>query len=61
MAADDDTQNETQAQAQEIKPIPEPAGLPLIGNLTSFDRSFPLGSFTRLADQFGEHSPETAG
>ena len=38
---------------QELKPIPEPPGLPLIGNLNDLDRSFPLGTFLRLTGQYG--------
>lgn len=38
---------------QEIKQIPEPPGLPLIGNINDLDRSFPLGSFLRLSEQYG--------
>ncbi|KAF6828429.1 bifunctional p-450-like protein [Colletotrichum plurivorum] len=34
--------------------IPEPAGLPLLGNINAIDPEFPLGSMTALADQYGE-------
>ncbi|KAI0124807.1 cytochrome P450 [Xylariales sp. AK1849] len=35
-------------------PIPEPPGLPIIGNIGSIDATFPLGSFMSLADKYGE-------
>lgn len=34
--------------------VPEPKGLPLLGNITSIDPEFPLGSMTSLADQYGK-------
>ncbi|KAF2016963.1 cytochrome P450 [Aaosphaeria arxii CBS 175.79] len=37
-----------------IAPIPEPSGLPILGNITALDAEFPLGSMKSLADQFGE-------
>ncbi|PNH46283.1 hypothetical protein VD0003_g9045 [Verticillium dahliae] len=36
----------------EETPIPEPQGLPLIGNVKEMDPDFPLGSMTSMADQF---------
>lgn len=33
--------------------IPEPRGLPFLGNITSIDNEFPLGSLVSLADQYG--------
>ncbi|KAK2772190.1 bifunctional p-450:NADPH-p450 reductase [Colletotrichum kahawae] len=38
----------------ETVPIPEPYGLPLLGNINDIDPEFPLGSMTSLADQYGE-------
>ncbi|KAM0622584.1 hypothetical protein ACHAQG_005342 [Verticillium nonalfalfae] len=38
----------------EETPIPEPQGLPLIGNVKEMDPDFPLGSMTSMADRFGE-------
>jgi cytochrome P450/NADPH-cytochrome P450 reductase len=38
----------------DIVPIPEPKGLPIIGNIGDIDQDFPLGSMVSLADQFGE-------
>ncbi|RYC93528.1 Bifunctional cytochrome P450/NADPH--P450 reductase [Fusarium oxysporum f. sp. narcissi] len=34
--------------------IPSPSGLPLLGNITSIDPEFPLGSMVSLAEQHGE-------
>ncbi|PLN85682.1 putative cytochrome P450 [Aspergillus taichungensis] len=34
--------------------IPEPSGLPFLGNIGSIDQDFPLGSFVSLADELGE-------
>lgn len=38
----------------ETVPIPEPAGLPFLGNINAIDPEFPLGSMTALADQYGK-------
>ncbi|ORY56856.1 cytochrome P450 [Pseudomassariella vexata] len=38
----------------EIVPIPEPPGLPIIGNVGDIDKEFPLGSFMSLAEKYGE-------
>lgn len=46
--------SETMAEMQATVDIPEPKGLPFIGNITSIDPEFPLGSMKSLADQFGE-------
>ncbi|KAK9342387.1 cytochrome P450 [Lipomyces starkeyi] len=35
-------------------PIPEPHGYPIIGNIPVIDPNFPLGSFVRLAEKYGE-------
>lgn len=35
-------------------PIPEPAGLPILGNLGAIDSEFPLGSILSMADKHGE-------
>jgi len=34
-------------------PIPEPKGLPFLGNALDIDTEFPLGSMLNFADQFG--------
>ncbi|KAL4914001.1 cytochrome P450 [Aspergillus aurantiobrunneus] len=34
--------------------IPEPAGLPFVGNIGTIDQEFPLGSMVGLADELGE-------
>jgi cytochrome P450 / NADPH-cytochrome P450 reductase len=39
---------------QESVPIPQPPGLPVVGNAFEFDPEFPLGTTLRLADQYGE-------
>jgi cytochrome P450/NADPH-cytochrome P450 reductase len=39
--------------ANNIVPIPEPPGLPIIG-FTDIDTEFPLGSLVNLADKYGE-------
>ena len=36
--------------------IPEPKGLPLLGNIFEIDSEFPLGSFKALADQYGKEA-----
>lgn len=33
--------------------IPTPSSLPLLGNITSIDPDFPLGSLVSLAEQYG--------
>jgi cytochrome P450 / NADPH-cytochrome P450 reductase len=33
--------------------IPEPAGLPLLGNIMAIDSEFPLGSMKALSDEYG--------
>ncbi|KAK1624421.1 cytochrome P450 [Colletotrichum phormii] len=38
----------------ETVPIPEPSGLPFLGNINEIDPEFPLGSMISLADQYGE-------
>ncbi|KAI0007502.1 cytochrome P450 [Xylariaceae sp. FL0662B] len=38
----------------ETTPIPEPPGLPFLGNLTDVERELPLRSFTSLAEKYGE-------
>ncbi|GKT85913.1 bifunctional P-450:NADPH-P450 reductase [Colletotrichum tofieldiae] len=38
----------------ETVPIPEPPGLPFLGNINEIDQEFPLGSMISLADQYGE-------
>jgi cytochrome P450 / NADPH-cytochrome P450 reductase len=34
--------------------IPEPPGLPLLGNIADIDSEFPLGSYMHLADIYGK-------
>ncbi|KAK0714759.1 cytochrome P450 [Lasiosphaeris hirsuta] len=36
------------------EPIPEPPGWPILGNAFEIDLEFPLGTFTKWADQYGE-------
>ncbi|TDZ38726.1 Bifunctional cytochrome P450/NADPH--P450 reductase [Colletotrichum spinosum] len=38
----------------ESVPIPEPPGLPLLGNINEINPDFPLGSMMAMADQYGE-------
>lgn len=38
----------------EAVPIPEPPGLPLLGNITNINPEFPLGSMLEMADTHGE-------
>lgn len=35
------------------EPIPEPPGLPFLGNIGDINTEYPLGSFLRLADTYG--------
>ncbi|KAF7551931.1 hypothetical protein G7Z17_g4675 [Cylindrodendrum hubeiense] len=42
------------ADMQATVDIPEPKGLPFLGNIAALDSEFPLGSMKSLADQFGE-------
>lgn len=37
----------------EKKSIPEPSGLPLLGNIKDVDSEFPLGSMVAMADKYG--------
>ena len=54
--AEEQSQTAQKAQeTQELKPIPEPPGIPLIGNVYSIDRTSPNESFKNLVDQYGEH------
>lgn len=34
--------------------IPEPKGIPILGNLLDIDQELPIGSFVSLADQYGK-------
>jgi cytochrome P450/NADPH-cytochrome P450 reductase len=36
-------------------PIPEPQGLPFLGNIKDVNPEFPLGSMVELADNLGMH------
>jgi cytochrome P450/NADPH-cytochrome P450 reductase len=38
----------------ELVPIPEPPGLPILGNVTSLNPEYPLGSMMELAEKYGE-------
>ena len=38
----------------EIIPIPEPPGLPLLGNITNINPDYPLGSMVEMAEKHGE-------
>ncbi|KAK1673514.1 cytochrome P450 [Colletotrichum godetiae] len=42
----------------ETVPIPEPSGLPFLGNINEIDPEFPLGSMISLADQYVTCAPE---
>lgn len=46
--------------SEEELPIPQPSGLPIIGNVTNLDKEYPLGSMVQLADQFGTPSQQRA-
>jgi len=35
--------------------IPEPKGWPILGNILDIDLNFPLGSFNKFADQYGQY------
>jgi hypothetical protein len=35
----------------ELVPIPEPPGLPILGNVTSLNPEYPLGSMMELAEK----------
>lgn len=39
--------------ATETVPIPEPAGLPLLGNIGAIDPEFPLGDMVSMAEEHG--------
>jgi cytochrome P450/NADPH-cytochrome P450 reductase len=41
--------------SQDTVPIPQPPGLPLVGNALQFDSEFPLGTNLRLAEQYGTY------
>ncbi|KAL8306505.1 hypothetical protein RB597_002994 [Gaeumannomyces tritici] len=53
-AAEDDQPNMTTTNDDGTAPVPEPAGLPLLGNLGAIDSEFPLGSLMSMADKHGE-------
>lgn len=38
----------------EMLPIPEPPGLPLLGNITNINPDYPLGSMVEMAEKHGE-------
>ena len=47
---------------ENLKPIPQPRGYPLIGNLLDVDPYYPYGSEERLANIYGEiYSLQTGG
>lgn len=39
---------------QKLQPIPQPPGLPIVGNINDIDPELPLLSVMNLADQYGE-------
>lgn len=48
------TEKTVAAQEENVQvEIPEPAGLPFLGNIAAIDSEFPLGSMKALADQYG--------
>lgn len=49
----------TETKDVEVAVIPEPKGLPLVGNIFEIDTEFPLGSFKAMADQYGDFDPLT--
>lgn len=46
---------------QEPVPIPEPAGIPLLGHVGMLEPSFPLGSMLTLSKTHGCYSPVSSG
>lgn len=47
----------TDDAAPETVPIPEPAGLPLLGHVRTLEPEFPLGSMLNLAKTHGNLHP----
>jgi cytochrome P450/NADPH-cytochrome P450 reductase len=43
----------------ETAEIPNPTGLPFLGNIKPIDPDFPLGSMVSLAEQYGENNQAT--
>lgn len=39
--------------ADNTVPIPQPPGLPLLGNINDINPEFPLGSMMNMADKYG--------
>lgn len=39
--------------ADNTVPIPQPPGLPLLGNINDINPEFPLGSMINMADKYG--------
>lgn len=39
--------------AETTIPIPNPPGLPLIGNVGDIDAAYPMGSMINMADKYG--------
>lgn len=42
--------------ADNTVPIPQPPGLPLLGNINDINPEFPLGSMINMADKYGVRS-----
>ena len=38
----------------QLTPIPEPPGLPLLGNIADIDEELPLASLSAFADKYGK-------
>lgn len=47
----DQTEQQTE---QQTEPLPGPSGYPVVGNAFAIDGEFPLGSWQRWADEYGE-------
>ncbi|KAI0479504.1 cytochrome P450 [Xylariaceae sp. FL0804] len=53
-AKEDGAAKENGAGSEAVTPIPEPPGLPFVGNMNDIDRELPLRSFSALAEKYGE-------
>lgn len=54
MSSPENTEKTGEGQEENVHiEIPEPAGLPFLGNIAAIDSEFPLGSMKSLADQYG--------
>lgn len=45
--------------ADNTEPIPQPPGLPLLGNINDINPEFPLGSMINMADKYGVCSTQS--